>query len=188
MRRPASAARSRFRAWRRPFDPSAHGPGAIRPGGTSAAAPPDGPTRRRPATATARFLLAAGSGGLVRKIYRETVFLHLPGRDAGGEDMLHDRHLLQRPAVEQRRRRCTIREVAGAYGISENHLVKLTHDLGRRGFVATSRGKNGGLELARPAREINLEDVYRATETSFELAECPSGREKNSCRIAGPVS
>ena len=63
--------------------------------------------------------------------------------------------------------------------------MKLTHDLGRRGFVATSRGKNGGLELARPAREINLGDVYRATETSFELAECFSGREKNSCCIAG---
>ena len=85
-------------------------------------------------------------------------------------------------------RRRTIREIADAYGISENHLKRLAHDLGRRGFVATSRGKSGGLELAKPASEINLGDIYRATETSFELAECFPGRENSSCRIAGPAS
>ncbi len=83
-----------------------------------------------------------------------------------------------------RHRRCTIREIAEAYGISENHLMKLVHHLGRNGFVATTRGKNGGLELARPANEINLGEVFRATEGNFHLVECFG--DANSCPIAGP--
>ena len=83
-------------------------------------------------------------------------------------------------------RRCTIGEIAAAYGISENHLMKLIHRLGQRGFITTIRGKNGGLELAMPASEINLGQVVRATEGNFNLVECFAGGEKNSCPIAGP--
>ena len=85
-----------------------------------------------------------------------------------------------------RHRRCTIREIADAYGISENHLMKLIHQLGQKGFVTTTRGKNGGLELAMPASEINLGEVVRTTEGSLQLVECFAGRAKNSCPIAGP--
>ena len=85
-----------------------------------------------------------------------------------------------------RHRRCTIREIADAYGISENHLMKLIHQLGREGFIRTTRGKNGGLELAVPASEINLGSVFRATEGTFQLVECLAGQKKNTCPIAGP--
>ena len=85
-----------------------------------------------------------------------------------------------------RHRRCTIREIADAYGISENHLMKLVHQLGQEGFITTIRGKNGGLELAMPASEINLGEVFRATEGNCQLVECFAGREKNTCPIAGP--
>ena len=83
-------------------------------------------------------------------------------------------------------RRCTIREIAEAYGISENHLTKLVHHLGREGFVATARGRNGGIELAMPAGEIRLGDVLRATEGNFHLVACFATGEKNACPIAGP--
>ena len=83
-------------------------------------------------------------------------------------------------------RRCTIREIADAYGISENHLMKLIHRLGQKGFIATTRGRNGGLELAMPASEINLGEVFRATEGNFHLVECFADGEKNTCPISGP--
>ena len=64
-----------------------------------------------------------------------------------------------------RDRRCTIREIADAYGISDNHLMKLIHRLGRRGLHRDDRGaETAGLKLARPASEIGLGEVFRATE------------------------
>lgn len=83
-------------------------------------------------------------------------------------------------------RRCTIHEIATAYGISVNHLTKLTHRLGQHGFIATSRGRKGGLKLAMPASEISLGDVFRVTEGDVHLVECFRGEENNTCPIAGP--
>lgn len=74
-------------------------------------------------------------------------------------------------------RRVSIREVAQAYGISENHLVKVIHHLGRGGFVATQRGRGGGLTLARPPEQINVGDVVRHTEEDLALVGCMAPRE-----------
>ena len=82
-------------------------------------------------------------------------------------------------------RRCTIREIALAYGISENHLMKLIHQLGRLGYIATARGKNGGLMLAKPAKNINLGQVVRETEGNLRLVEC-FDMASNTCLLAGP--
>ena len=67
---------------------------------------------------------------------------------------------------------CSIAEIARAYGISNNHLMKVVQELGRSGFVATVRGRSGGIRLARPASEIIVGDVIRSTEKGFALADC----------------
>lgn len=66
----------------------------------------------------------------------------------------------------------TIEETAGVYGISRAHLMKVANQLTRSGFLKSVRGRFGGLTLARPADEINLGDVLRATEPDFALVEC----------------
>ena len=66
----------------------------------------------------------------------------------------------------------TIAEVAGAYGISKAHLNKVAHRLGQAGYVQTTRGKGGGLRLARPAKEIGLGDVVRRVEPDMALVPC----------------
>lgn len=77
----------------------------------------------------------------------------------------------------------TIKEIAGRYGISESHLMKVVHQLGRHGFVNTVRGRQGGLALAREPGEINLGDVVRQCEEDLDLVECFND-ETNRCAIS----
>lgn len=66
----------------------------------------------------------------------------------------------------------TIAEIAGAHGFSVNHLMKVVQLLAAKGFVATLRGKRGGLRLSRPAAAIRVGDVIRATEPDLALPLC----------------
>jgi len=66
----------------------------------------------------------------------------------------------------------TISDVAAAYKISTNHLMKVVHQLALSGDVITVRGQRGGLRLARPASEINIGAVVRRAEPDLELMPC----------------
>src|SRR5262245_49818850 len=81
-----------------------------------------------------------------------------------------------------RDKRSTIREVAEAYGISEHHMVKVVHLLGKEGLLLNTRGKGGGVRLARSPADINVGQVVRLTEGSDMPAEC-FDRERNTCPI-----
>ena len=79
---------------------------------------------------------------------------------------------------------------AAAYDIKQNHLTKVVHFLGRQGWLATVRGKGGGLGLARAPEAIVVGVVVRQTEGADLPAEC-FDRERNTsrivraCRLAG---
>ena len=79
----------------------------------------------------------------------------------------------------------TIQEVANAYGISKNHLMKVAFDLGRKGYLETVRGRGGGLRLARAPDKIGLGDVVRTMEEDFTMVECFDPKT-SKCAIAGP--
>lgn len=80
-------------------------------------------------------------------------------------------------------RLCTISEIAKAYNISETHLMKVTHQLGQRGWIETVRGKNGGMRLAHEPADINLGAVVRDTEADLALVDCLS--ENTTCTLSG---
>ena len=62
--------------------------------------------------------------------------------------------------------RSTIADIARAFGISEHHLVKVVHLLGRQGFL------------------LNTREVVRLTEGGDMPAEC-FDKDTNTCVLAG---
>lgn len=81
-------------------------------------------------------------------------------------------------------RRATVAEVAQAFAISENHLTKVVHLLGRQGWIETVRGKGGGMRLALDPKEIVVGRVVRDTEGAAQPAECFL-EDGGHCVIAG---
>lgn len=90
-------------------------------------------------------------------------------------------------------RRATISEIAATFDISEHHLVKVVHFLGKQGWIATVRGKGGGIQLAKAPADINIGRVVRDTEGGAEPAECfqSDGGHcliTNCCRLKGALA
>jgi Rrf2 family nitric oxide-sensitive transcriptional repressor len=77
----------------------------------------------------------------------------------------------------------TISELADFFDISRNHLVKVVHNLGVKGFIKTLRGKGGGICLARPPEAINIGAVVREIEGHFYMAECFNPHKQGRCAI-----
>ena len=65
-----------------------------------------------------------------------------------------------------------IPEIAAAYNLSEAFLFKILKPIVAEGYVESIRGRNGGVRLAMPAKDIFLSDVVRVTEDNFSMADC----------------
>ena len=75
----------------------------------------------------------------------------------------------------------TIAEIAEAFRISRNHLMKVVHRLAKTGYLETVRGKNGGVRLKRDAGKINVGDVVREIEDTLAVLGCLT--DENYCTI-----
>lgn len=92
-------------------------------------------------------------------------------------------HLGARPE-----RLCSIAEISRGYGVSQNHLMKVVNDLVRAGYVASVRGRFGGIRLGRLPSEINVGAVVRHTEEGFELTDCGGCIVAPACRLTGVLN
>ena len=82
-------------------------------------------------------------------------------------------------------RLCSIAEVARAYGISQNHLMKVANDLARGGYIQSVRGRSGGIRLGMAPEDINVGTVVRHTEEGLELVDCSSCVIAPACGMTG---
>ncbi|MDE1190035.1 MAG: nitric oxide-sensing transcriptional repressor NsrR [Pantoea sp.] len=75
-----------------------------------------------------------------------------------------------------------ITEVTDTYGVSRNHMVKIINQLSRAGFVAATRGKNGGIRLGMDPEKIVIGDVVRKMEP-LQLVNCSECSITPACRL-----
>lgn len=92
-------------------------------------------------------------------------------------------YLAHHPPVDGERLPAVL-DVSRAYGISTNHLSKVARLLVQNGIVKATRGRNGGLQLAKRPEDINLGEVVRRCEPHFDIVECFDMRT-NTCPIVG---
>lgn len=87
-------------------------------------------------------------------------------------------------ALSTMNRRMTVEEIAKRYGVSRHHMAKVAHHLQALGLVTATRGRGGGISLARPATEINVGAVVREMENLTTFVECMQPGS-NTCPVAG---
>lgn len=75
--------------------------------------------------------------------------------------------------------RCTRLEIAHYFNLSVEPLRKVIHQLNLSGYLVTFTGRNGGIELAKPAKTINIGTVIRQTEKQLTMFDC----EQQQCRL-----
>jgi Rrf2 family transcriptional regulator, nitric oxide-sensitive transcriptional repressor len=75
----------------------------------------------------------------------------------------------------------TIEEIAESFGVSRHHLMKVVNDLGQKGYLATVRGRHGGMRLKREPHDINIGQVVRDTEDNLNVVGCLE--QRGYCRI-----
>jgi Rrf2 family protein len=75
--------------------------------------------------------------------------------------------------------RARARDIARRQAIPYAFLQKIIRDLCAAGFVEASRGRRGGVRLARPAESITLLEVLEAMEGPIRLNRC--SREPHLC-------
>lgn len=78
----------------------------------------------------------------------------------------------------------SVRAVAEAYGISRDHLGKVTQALSRHGYIETRAGRSGGMRLAMAPAEIVVGEVVRDLEPGLAPVVCLDRDANDGCAIS----
>ena len=71
--------------------------------------------------------------------------------------------------------------IAEAQNIPRKFLTVILSEMGREGLVVSTRGRDGGYELALPPVDIRYGDIIRLTRGSLALVPCASRNAHEHC-------
>ena len=77
--------------------------------------------------------------------------------------------------------RANVADIAQLFGISVNHVGKVVNLLAREGYIHSTRGVGGGIELAKQPEEISIGAVIACMEVNMHLLGCVG--TDDSCAI-----
>ncbi|MEC8939359.1 MAG: Rrf2 family transcriptional regulator [SAR324 cluster bacterium] len=72
-------------------------------------------------------------------------------------------------------------EVATFYKLPYPMVANILKQLVSSGVIESTRGQRGGYVLARSTEEINLSEIIRITDSTFELVECV--HDEDLCKV-----
>jgi Rrf2 family protein len=76
----------------------------------------------------------------------------------------------------------SLKAISERQSVSMKYLESIVSLLREGGLVISTRGKEGGYQLSRPAKDIKVNEIIRVTEGSLALMACPDcGTGGNSC-------
>ena len=82
-----------------------------------------------------------------------------------------------------------IADIAERHNITKHNIAKTVPILVHSGIIEGVRGRNGGIRLARPADEITIGEIVRASESTRVEADCFGGEPVDcSIRQAAPIN
>jgi Rrf2 family protein len=76
--------------------------------------------------------------------------------------------------------------IAEAQNIPRKFLTVILSEMGREGLVVSTRGRDGGYELALPPVDIRYGDIIRLTRGSLALVPCASRNAHEHCNNCLP--
>lgn len=79
-----------------------------------------------------------------------------------------------------------MKEIAQSQQISEKYISRLILSLNKAGLIISLRGAKGGLQLAKPPKEITLLDIIETMEGPLCIVECVA--DKTFCKKSGDCS
>ncbi|AXY59005.1 RrF2 family transcriptional regulator [Acinetobacter sp. WCHAc010052] len=81
----------------------------------------------------------------------------------------------------------TIAEIATDLRVSQNHLVKIVHFMGKHEWLITTRGKGGGIRLNEKALQLKLGSMVRILQGENQIVECntPPCVLRSNCGLKG---
>ncbi|MCW8038196.1 MULTISPECIES: Rrf2 family transcriptional regulator [Acinetobacter] len=81
----------------------------------------------------------------------------------------------------------TIAEIAADLHVSQNHLVKIVHFMGKQNWLITTRGKGGGIRLNPQALILPLGEIVRILQRETPIVECntPPCVLRSNCGLKG---
>lgn len=91
--------------------------------------------------------------------------------------------------VQEREQPVTAAEIARQFEVPQNHVVKVVHRMAQLGWIATQRGRSGGLWLAVEPSKLRIGDVLQALEGQESLIDCAEPRCVliGRCRLKGAL-
>ena len=81
----------------------------------------------------------------------------------------------------------TIAEIATDLQVSQNHLVKVVHFMGKQNWLITTRGKGGGIRLHPYAVHLKVGEAVRILQGENQIVECnnPPCVLRSQCGLKG---